>query len=101
MSCRIPVRCAMTGCHRRLKLTPEQRSELRRAGREHNEVAGIVCPRCVKAALSFEYGDIDIGVPLEEYLVEGARKTPRWRVMLSPLPKTGGEPESHDRGTLR
>ena len=90
----------MTGCHRWLKMTTQQREELRRAGREHNAVAGIVCPRCVKAALNFEYGDVDIGVPLEEYLVEGARETPGWRVMLSPLPQTGGEPEGHGRGTL-
>ena len=95
MSPKIPVKCAMAGCHRRLKMTPEQREELRRVGREHNAVAGIVCPRCVKAAFNFEYDDIDIDVPLEEYLVEAARETPRWRVMLSPLANTGGEPEGH------
>ena len=108
MSRRIPVKCAISGCHRRLRMTPEQREELRWVGREHDAVAGIVCPRCVKAAFDFEYDDIDIDVPLEEYLVEAARETPRWRVMLSPLPKTGGEPEGHggpsregqDRGTL-
>ena len=76
-------------------MTPEQRDELRRVGREHNAVAGIVCPRCVKAAFNFEYDDIDIDVPLEEYLVEAVRETPRWRVMLSPLAKTGREAEGH------
>ena len=95
MSRNISVKCAIAGCHRRLKMTPEQREELRRVGREHNAVAGIVCPRCVKAAFDFEYDGIDIDVPLEEYLVEAVRQTPRWRVMLSPLPKTGREPESH------
>ena len=95
MSPKIPLKCAMAGCHRRLKMTPEQREELRRVGREYNAVAGIVCPRCVKAAFNFEYDDIDIDVPLEEYLVEAARETPRWRMMLSPLPKTGGEAEGH------
>ena len=95
MSPKIPVKCAMAGCHRRLKMTPEQREELRQAGQEHNAVAGIVCPRCVKAAFNFEYDDIDIDVPLEEYLIEAARETPRWRMMLSPLPKTGGEAEGH------
>ena len=49
----------------------------------------------MKAAFDFEYDDIDIDAPLEEYLVEAVRETPRWYVMLSPLPKTGGEPESH------
>ena len=108
MSRRIPVKCAISGCDRRLRMTPEQREELRRVGREHNALAGIVCPRCVRAAFDFEYDDIDIDVPLEEYLVEAARETPRWRVMLSPLPRSGGEPEGHggpgqegqDRGTL-
>ena len=100
MSPKIPMKCAMAGCHRRLKVTPEQREELRRVGREHNAVAGIVCPRCVKAAFNFEYDDIDIDVPLEEYLVEAARETPRWRVMLSPLAKTGREPEGQDPVTL-
>ena len=100
MSPKIPVKCAMTGCHRRLKMTPEQREELRRVGREHDAAAGIVCPRCVKAAFDFELDDIDIDVPLEEYLIEAARETPRWRVMLSPLAKTGKEPEGQDLGTL-
>ena len=95
MSPKMPVKCGMAGCHRRLRMTPEQREDLRRVGREHDAVAGIVCPRCVKAAFDFEYDYIDIDVPLEEYLVEAARETPRWRVMLSPLPKTGEEPEGH------
>ena len=94
MSRKISVKCAIAGCHRRLKMTPEQREELRRVGLEHDAVAGIVCPRCVKAAFNFEFDDIDIDVPLEEFLVEAVKEIPRWRVMLSPLPKTGREPES-------
>ena len=93
MSRKISVKCAMAGCHRRLKMTPEQWEELRRMGQEHNAVAGIVCPRDVKAAFNFEYDDIDIDVPLEEYLVAAARETPRWRVILTPLSDTGREPE--------
>ena len=89
-------------------MTPEQQEELRRVGRDRNAVAGIVCPKCVKAAFNFEYDDIDIDVPLEEYLVEAVKETPRWRVMLSPWPKTGRDPEaqggsaqeSHDQVTL-
>ena len=42
MSPKIPVKCVMAGCHRRLKMTPEQREELRRVGQERNAVAGIV-----------------------------------------------------------
>ncbi len=88
MSRKVSTKCAISGCHRRLKMTPEEREGLRRVGREHNAVAGIVCPRDVKAAFDFEYEDIDIDVPLEEYLVEAAKETPRWRVMLTPLPGT-------------
>ena len=66
----------MAGCHWRLKMTPEQREELRRVGRERNAVAGIVCPRCVRAAVNFELDGIDIDVPLEEYLVEAAGRRP-------------------------
>ena len=89
MSRKVSVKCAISGCHRRLKMTPEEREELRRVGREHSAEAGIVCPKHVKAAFDFEYEDIDIDVPLEEYLVEAAKETPRWRVMLTPLPRTG------------
>ena len=96
MSRKISVKCAMAGCHRRLKMTPEQQEELRRVGRERNAVAGIVCPRDVKAAFNFEYDDVDIDVPMGEYLVEAAKETPRWRVILTPLSKTGGEQESHN-----
>ena len=75
-------------------MTPEQREELRRMGQERNAVAGIVCPKDVKAAFNFEYDDIDIDVPMGEYLVEAAKETPHWRVILTPLPNTGREPES-------
>ncbi len=36
-----------------------------------------------------------IDVPLKEFLVEASKDTPRWRVMLTPLPGTADEPESH------
>ena len=49
MSRKISVKCAIAGCHRRLKMTPKQREELRRVGRERNAVAGIVCPKCARA----------------------------------------------------
>ena len=44
----------------------------------------------MKAAFNFEFDDIDIDVPLEELLVEAARETPRWRVIL----RAAGEPDS-------
>ena len=68
-------------------MTPEEREELCRIGREQNATPDIVCPKDVKAAFNFEYDDIDVDVPLEEYLVEAAKETPRWRVLLTPLPK--------------
>ncbi len=61
--------------------------------RENNATAGLVCPYHVKAAFNFEFDDINIDAPLEELLVEASKETPRWRVMLTPLPEAG-EPDS-------
>ena len=83
---KVQIKCAIAGCHRRLSMTLAQREELRRVGRENNATAGLVCPAHVKAAFNFKFGDIDIDVPLEELLVEASKETPRWRVMLTPLP---------------
>ena len=69
--------------------------ELRRVGRENHATAGLVCPAHVKAAFNFEFDDIDIDVPMGEFLVEASKDTPRWRVMLTPLPGAAGEPDSH------
>ena len=91
---KVPVKCAIAGCHRRLKMTLAEREELRRVGRENNATAGVVCPTDVKAAFDFEFDDIDIDVPLEEFLVEASKETPRWRVILTPLPGVAGEPDS-------
>lgn len=67
-------------------MTLAEREELRRVGRENNATAGVICPAHVKAAFDFEFDDIDIDVPLEELLVESSKETPRWRVLLTPLP---------------
>ena len=83
---KIPVKCVIAGCHRLLKMTLAEREELRRVGREKSARAGPVCPAHVKAAFNVEFGDIYIDVPLEALLVEASRETPRWRVMLIPLP---------------
>ena len=91
---KVPVKCAISGCHRRLKMTLAEREELRRVGRENNATAGVVCPADVKAAFNFEFDDIDIDVPPGELLVEASKENPRWRVMLTPLPGAMGEPES-------
>ena len=93
MPSKVPVKCAIAGCHRRLRMTLAQREELRRVGRENNATAGLVCPAHVKAAFNYELDDIDIDVPLGELLVEAAKDTPRWRVMLTPLPGAAGEPD--------
>ena len=91
---KVPVKCAIAGCHRRLKMTLAERGELRRVGRENNATAGLVCPAHVKAAFNFEFDDIDIDVPLGELLIEASKDTPRWRVMLTPLPWAAGETDS-------
>ena len=70
------------------------REELRRVGRENNAMAGLVCPEHEKAAFNFEFDDIDIDVPMGEFLVEASKDAPRWRVMLTLLPGAPGEPDS-------
>ena len=94
MARKVPVKCAIAGCHYQRKMTLAEREELRRVGRENNATAGLVCPAHVKAAFNFEFDDIDIDVPLEELLVEASKETPRWRVILTPLPGATGEPDS-------
>ena len=76
MPSKVPVKCAIAGCHRRLKMTLAEREELRRVGRENNATAGLVCPAHVKAAFNFEFDDIDIDVPLGELLVRHPRTLP-------------------------
>ena len=74
MPSKVPVKCAIAGCHRRLKMTLAEREELRRVGREHNATAGLVCPAHVRAAFNYELDDIDIDVPLGELLVEAVQR---------------------------
>ena len=95
MARKVSVKCAIGGCHYQRKMTLAEREELRRVGRENNATAGLVCPSQVKAAFKFEFDDIDIDVPLEGLLVEASKETPRWRVMLTSLPGTADEPDSH------
>ena len=94
MAGKVQIKCAIAGCYRRLKMTLAHREELRRVGRENNATAGLVCPVHVKAAFNDEFDDIDVDVPLGELLVEASRETPRWRVMLTPLPGAAGEADS-------
>ena len=91
---KVQVKCAIAGCHRRLRMTFAEREELRRVGRENDATAGVVCPTHVKAAFNFEFDDIDVDVPMGEFLVEASKNTPRWRVMLTPLPGATGERDS-------
>ena len=58
-------------------------------GRRASAHAGLVCPGHVKAAFNFEFDDFDIDVPLEEFLIEASKETPRRRVMLAPLTGCG------------
>ena len=73
---KVPVKCAIAGCYRRIKMTLAEREELRRVGRENNATAGLVCPAHVKAAFNFEFDEIDIDVPLGELLVEASKEAP-------------------------
>ena len=94
MATKVPVKCAIAGCHYQRKMTLAEREELRRVGRENNATAGVVCPAHVRAAFNFEFDDIDIDVPLGEFLVEASKETPRWRVILTPLPGAEDGPDS-------
>ena len=97
---KVPVKCAIAGCHRRLKMTLAEREELRRVGRENNATAGVVCPADVQAAFNFEFDDIEgRRCPAWDELrwSEASQgQLPRWRVMLTPLPTAASraEPES-------
>ena len=86
---KVLVKCAIAGCHYQRKMTLAEREELRRVGRESVATAGLVCPGHVKAAFNFEFDDFDIDVPLEEFLIEASKETPRRRVMLAPLTGCG------------
>ena len=94
MARKVSVKCAIAACHYQRKMTLAEREELRRVGRENNATAGLVCPAHLKAAFNFEFDDIDIDVPLEELLVDAFKETPRWRVILTPLLGSAGEPYS-------
>ncbi len=94
MARKVSVKFAIVGCHNQRKMTFAEREKLRRVGRENNATAGLTCPNHVRAAFGIEFGDIDTDVPLEELLVEASKETPRWRVMLTPLPGVAGEPDS-------
>ena len=87
---KVSVKCTIAGCHYQRKMTLAEREELTRVGRENNARAGLVCPAHMKAAFEFE----DIDVSLEGLLVEASKNTPRWRVILVPLPGAAGEPDS-------
>ena len=45
MPSKVSVKCAIPGCHRRLKMTLAEREELRLVGRENNATAGARMPR--------------------------------------------------------
>ena len=80
------LKCAKPGCHRRLKMTHQERIALREHGLQHQADASLICPEHVLAVFDFQDQTIEIDVPLEEYLVESLRQTPQWRVLLTPWP---------------
>ena len=78
---KIPVKCSTAGCHRRKKVSTEERRVLRQEGERAGQRAGLVCPACVRRALN-NPGEYDLDIPLGELLVESARETPRWSLLL-------------------
>ena len=90
MPSKVLVECAIVGCHRRVKMTLAEREELRRAGRQNNATAGVVCPVDVKAAFNFEFDDIDIDVPLGGIPGRGVQGNSPLARNVAPAARGGG-----------
>ena len=90
MPTKVPAKCAIPGCHRRIKLTLAEREELRRVGRENNATAGVVCTAHVRAAFNFEFDEIDIDVPLEELPCRGVQGNSPLARDVDPSARGGG-----------
>ena len=77
----------------------EVRSALLHLGRIHGWVAvgSFAVPPFRRGYMKWGMAlmGLSIDVPLKELLVEASKETPRWRVMLTPLPGAAGEPDSH------
>ena len=78
ISRKVPVKSAIPGCHRRLRMILAEREELRRMGRENIATTGLVSPSHVKAGFNLEFDGIDIAVPLGELLVEATKDIRCW-----------------------
>ena len=82
-SVKISVKCSTPSCHRRKRVSLEERLVLRSETEKAGQHAGLICPRCVKKA--FDNPDqYDLDIPLGELMVEAAKETPRWRICFTP-----------------
>ena len=77
------VKCSTQGCHRRKKVSLQERQVLRSETEKAGQRAGLVCPACVKRAID-NPDEYDLDFPLGELLVEAAKETPRWRICFTP-----------------
>ncbi len=80
---KLQIKCATAGCHRRRKVSIEERQRLREEGEKTGQQTACSAPSCVKKA--FENPDEhDLDIPLGELVVEAVKESPRWRMTTSP-----------------
>ena len=89
-SARTSIRCCATGCHRHKRIRDPDRCLLEKTARDAaiefgptGWHIGILCPRCVKAALDDE-NDYALDFPLGEQLLVAISDRPDWRVVIIP-----------------
>ena len=80
---KIQIKCATAGCHRRKRISLEERQMLRDESEKAGRRAGLICPACVKSAFE-SLDEFDWDISLGELVVEAAKQTPRWRMTFSP-----------------
>ena len=83
MTVKYQIKCATRGCHRRKRISLEERQRLRDESETAGQRAGLLCPACVKKALE-NPGEYDWSISLGEMVVEAARETPQWRLTFTP-----------------
>ena len=80
---KLQIKCATAGCHRRKKVSFEERQRLREEGEKTGQQTGLICPSCVKQAFE-DPDEYNLDIPLGELVVEAAKERPRWRMTTSP-----------------
>ena len=59
---KLQIKCATAGCHRRKKVSFEERQRLREEGEKTGQQTGLICPSCVKQAFE-DPDEYDLDIP--------------------------------------